>query len=164
VRHFAFSGDGVVLVTCDYTRVSGKTIYRVKIWKYAGGANSSNNNSASGSNNSRVYVLHTESDLADGCVVSALSFHPYRDLFVVCDTNGQFWIWEFLSNNNTLNINNKSSNPLAIGGSSANNASSWINYAPGHYRQEAIVGATFSKDGSLLVIVYRDLLTFWYAL
>lgn len=125
VTHAAFSKDGGWLVTAERRRGAHQEHSALSFWRW--------------DINAHTYLLAARLDRPHRTAISALAYHPAKDVVVTASTDGRFYVWKCAS------------------------GKAWRCGSSGMYRGHAFHAAAFSADGSLLALAAGQSVTLWEA-
>jgi NET1-associated nuclear protein 1 (U3 small nucleolar RNA-associated protein 17) len=141
VEQLAYNSNGTWMATIE-RRVDGETTNRtiLKLWSLD-------------SNGQGRYTVNTRVDGPHGSgKISALAFHPRAPMLVTAASDRTFKLWV------------EAPRPYAPTMKTATEAppsTYWVCQSVGVYRDYKVRGAAFSGDGSLLAVVYGQVITLW---
>ncbi|KAG2432689.1 hypothetical protein HYH02_006674 [Chlamydomonas schloesseri] len=157
VSLLAFSRDGSVMATVDLRPDAGpygSTEACLKFWDAGSGSDGAVSTSGSGSG----FVLNTRVDEPHRDLVSALVYHPTRNLAVTTGGSGsesEYKVW--------IQERRASAPGSGSGRRGAPPSTHWRCLSTGGYKGLPLGAAAFSADGSVLAVAAGSRVTLWDA-
>jgi len=143
VQHAAFSSAGDHLITVDTREnLTGAAADAapscLKFWAY--------------DEAQATYVMNTRSDVVHKGAISALVYHPKRNMAVTCGDDFTFKLWHVVQREEAHRMTSGQGDQLNV---------MWQCQSVGTWREVVPSAAAFSSDGALLAVVYGSVVTLW---
>ncbi|GBG89586.1 hypothetical protein CBR_g49376 [Chara braunii] len=136
ISHVVFSPDASVMVTVD-VRVAEDGMggaFCLKFWQ-------------STSDQNDGYELNTRVDDPHSAEITALLYHPSRNIAVTASMDGMFKVW-------SQKVGARTKSRIIP-------ATCWVGHAVGGFRNEPLTAGAISHEGSLLAVSASSAITLW---